>query len=147
MPSREMHLLTCLECGVSDTSTGDFLFEHLGLWSDGRSSVRRCRNCGTGFIARARRVREGYRLRRIEAAALQELQVRAGSDDHADPPADHEPPGEAEIRSRIRELQHAGYAGDTLLNLLAEWLGLSRDTTRVMLASAVQGVETGRANG
>src|SRR5437764_2884925 len=67
--------LKCPECAVREGAYEGSMFEDYGTWSDGRTPIRRCRNCGSGFLARKRRLLGGFRISQIDDATWGRIQV------------------------------------------------------------------------
>jgi hypothetical protein len=113
------------------------MFEDYGVWSDGRTPIRRCRNCGTGFLAKKRRVLAGFRISQIDDATWGKIQALIDRERELRGPARAEPPGEAQIRAHVRALEGRGHSGETLVHIVAEWLGVDSEQSRAAVEQAL----------
>jgi DNA-directed RNA polymerase subunit RPC12/RpoP len=65
----------CPHCGFKGELRGtEEFFERRGQWPDGHWPVRRCRNCGGGFLVRPRLFPPGLRTEAISGETWQRME-------------------------------------------------------------------------
>ena len=115
------------------------MFEDYGTWSDGRTPIRRCRNCGSGFLARKRRLLGGFRISQIDDATWGRIQVLVDREREWRQPAQREAPTDEQTHAQVRALERRGHTGETLVHIIAEWLGVAPEEARQVIDRVLGG--------
>jgi hypothetical protein len=138
-PFRDPNVVACEGCGITEDARAKSAFEPCGALSDGRGSVRRCRNCGTAIVVGRRRLLPGYRTRQIDAklsAKLQRLWRRDEEPLRAENAAAR--PDDDDIGLLLERLDAGACSEETMVHMLMEALEISRDEARSTVAAALR---------